>query len=189
MTANAVERRFFLRVTLHAKTHVDFMHRHDTIHRLHRPVTSLAFYPRVYMRPMREAHEVGQRVHAIPLDLERSRRVVRPRPSHRLDAAAGYSVAVASHAPRDRWNSGFGRSARIGMAVLAGDLVHAGMDAMAEWDRLDDIRTRRPGPLRQRDRSSAEDEHRDSKQQQYPVHAHDQACDNPNESLLPSRGR
>src|ERR1700735_2930490 len=107
MTANAVERRFFLRVTVHAKAHVDFMHRHHAIHRLHRPVTALAFYSRVYMRPMREAHEVGQRVHAIPLDLERSRRVVRPRPSHRLDAAAGYSVAMASDASRDRWNSRF----------------------------------------------------------------------------------
>jgi hypothetical protein len=177
MTANAIERRFFLRVTVHAKAHVDFMHRHHPIHRLHRPVTALAFYPRMYMRPMREAHEVGQRVHAIPLDLERGRRVVRPRPRHWLDASASYSVAVASHAPRDRWNSWFRRSARIGMAVLAGDLVHTGMDAMAEWYRLDDIRTRRPGSLRQRDRSSAKDEHRDSKQQQYPVHAHDQACD------------
>ncbi len=177
MTANAVERRFFLRVTVDAKAHVDFMHRHHPIHRLHRPVTASAFYPRMYMRPMREAHEVGQRVHAIPLDLERGRRVVRPGPRHRLDAAAGYSVTVASDATRDRWNSGLGRSARIGMAELAGNLVHPGMDAMAERYRLDDIGTRRPGPLRQRDSGTAEDEHRDSKQQQYPVHAHDQACD------------
>src|SRR5271170_6010207 len=130
MTANAVERRFFLRVTIHEKAHVDFMHRHHAIHRLHRAMTALAFYSRMYMRPMREAHEVGQRVHAIPLDLERSRRVVRPRPRHWLDAAASYSVAVASHAPRNCWNSGIGRSARVGMAVLAGDLVHPGMDAM-----------------------------------------------------------
>src|SRR5271156_3123140 len=140
MTANAVERRFFLRVTLNAKAHVDFMHRDHGIHRLHRPVTALAFYSCMYMRPMREAHEVGQRVHAIPLDLERRRRVVRPRPRHRLDAAAGDSVAVASDASRHRWNSRFGRSARIGMAVLAGDLVYPGMDAMAEWYRLGGIR-------------------------------------------------
>ena len=189
MTDNAVERRFFLRVTVHAKAHVDFMHRHHAIHRLHRPVTSLAFYPRMYMRPMREAHEVRQRVNAIPLDLERGRRVVRPRPRHRLDAAAGNSVAMASDASRDRWNTRFGRSARILMAVLAGNLVHAGMDAMAEWDRLDDIGTRRPRPLRQRDRAPPKTSIVTASSSNIRFMLTIRLVINPNESLLPSRGR
>src|SRR5271168_2682103 len=136
MTADAVERRFFLRVTVHAEAHVDFMHRHDAIHRLHRSVTALAFDPGMNMGTMREAHEVRQRVHAIPLDLERRRRVVRPRPRHRRDSAAGNAVAMTSYASRDRRNPRLGRSARVGMAILTWNLVHAGVDAMAEWDRL-----------------------------------------------------
>src|ERR1700689_1938200 len=134
MTAHAVERRFFLRVTVHAEAHVDFMHRHDAIHRLHRPVTTLAFDTRMNMRPMGEAHEVGQRVHAIPLDLECGGRVVGPRPGPRPDSTARGSVAVASDAPRDRRDSRFGGPARVCVAVLAGNFVHAGMHSMAEWN-------------------------------------------------------
>src|SRR5277367_3038953 len=132
MTAHAVERRFFLRVTVHAEAHVDFMHRHDAIHRLYRPVAALAFDSRMNMRPMGEAHEVGQRVHAIPLDLERRRRGVRPRPRNRRDSATCYPVAMTSDAPRHRRNPGLRRSARIGVTVLAGNLVHPGVYSMAE---------------------------------------------------------
>src|SRR5271168_4468570 len=181
MTAHAVERRFFLRVTVHAEAHVDFMHRHDAIHRLHRSVTALAFDPGMNMRTMREAHEVRQRVHAIPLNLERRRRVVRPGPRHRRDSPAGDSVAMASDASRDRGNPRLGRPAGVGMAVLAGDFVHAGVYPMAEGNRLYDVVARRPRPLRQPDGCPAEDEGQHSKQQHYPVHAHDQACDNPKE--------
>src|SRR5271154_2998228 len=130
MTAHAVERRFFLRVTVHAEAHVDFMHRHDAIHRLYRPVAALAFDARMNMRPMGEAHEVGQRVHAIPLDLERGRRVVRPWTRHRRDSPARDSVAVASDAARDRRDSRFGRPARVCVAGLAGDFVYGGMHSL-----------------------------------------------------------
>ncbi len=165
MTADAIERRFFLRVTVHAKSHVDFVHRYHPIHRLHRTVTALAFDTGMYMRPMREAHEVRQRVHAIPLDLERRRRLVSPRPRHRPYPAARNPVAVTSDASRHRRNPRFRRPSRIGMAVLAGNLVHPGMHVMAEWYRLDDVCARRPRPLGQCDHRSARDEHQEGQRE------------------------
>src|SRR5208337_4628139 len=140
------------------------------------PVTALAFDSRVNMRSMREAHEVGQRVHAIPLNFERRRRVVRPRPRHRLDSTARDPVAVTSDAPRNRRNPRLRRPARIRMAVLAWNLVHPGVYAMTERYRLDYVRPWRPRPLRHCYRGPTKDEHRDGKQQHYAVHAHDQAC-------------
>ncbi len=177
MTAHAVERRFFLRVTVHAETHVDFKRRRHAIHRFHRAVTSLASHPGMNMRPMREAHEVGQRVHAIPLNLERRRRFVRPRPRHRLDSASRNPVAVASHAFGYRRDARFRRSTCIGMAIRTGNLVHPGVYSMAKWYRLNYVCPGRPWPLRQRDHCPSQDQHRQGKRQHYPVYAHDQACE------------
>jgi len=160
MTAYTVERRLFIRVTVHAETHVDFKCRRHPIHRFHRAVTILALKPGMNMRPMRETHEVGQRVHAIPLNLERRRRVVRPRPRHRLDSASRNPVPVASHALGYRRNPRFRRSACIGMAIRTGNLVHPGVYSMAKWYRLNYVRPGRPWPLRQRDRCPAQHQHR-----------------------------
>jgi hypothetical protein len=150
MTSNAVQRRFALRVTIDAKAHVDLDDRDNAIHRLYRTVTILAFDAGVDMRAMGEADEVGHRVYAVPLNFERRLRVIGPRSRHRLDTitAAGNFVTVASDASRDRGNPRLRRSASISMAVLTWDLVDSGMDSMAERDRLDDVRARRPRALR-----------------------------------------
>ena len=173
MTSDAVECRFALRVTIDAKAHVDFDDRHYAIHRLYRAVTVLAFDPGVDMRPMREANEVRHRIYAVPLDFERRLRVIGPRTRHRLDSAGRSVVTVASHASRDRGNSGLRRPARVGMAVLTRDLVDPGVDSMTERDRLNDIRARRPWPLRERNHRASEHEQEQGKRKHYAIHAHD----------------
>ena len=148
MTADAVERRFSLRVTVDAKAHVDFMHRHNSIHRLTPAVTTLAFDAGVDMRPMGKAHEIGQRVHAVPLDLER-RLACRPSTAaspagfhRRRSRCRGIRrIARPAGSPRSR------RAARVCMTVLAGNFVDSGMHAMAERYRLYDVVARRPRPL------------------------------------------
>ena len=71
------------------------------------------------------------------------------------------------------------------MAVLAWDFVHAGVHSMAEWNRLDHVIARRPRPLRQTNSRPAQDDQEHGKQQHYPVHAHDQACDSPKDAAAP----
>src|SRR5258708_16161006 len=100
MTSDAVERGFALGVAIDAKVHVDFIDGHDAIHRLDRSVTALALDSGVYMRVMREANEVGQRVNAVPLDFEWRLRVVGPGTGDRPDSAPAESVALASPTPR-----------------------------------------------------------------------------------------
>jgi len=157
MTSDAVERGFALGVAIDAKVHVDFIDGHDAIHRLDRSVTALALDSGVDMRVMREADEVGERVHPVPLDFERRLRVVGPWTSDRLDSTFGDSVAVASNASRDRWNARLRRSRRVRMAVLTWDLVDPGVDAMTERDRLNDVCACRPWPLGERDHCTSED--------------------------------
>src|SRR4030081_356624 len=121
MTSDAVERGFALGVAIDAEVHVDFIDRHDAIHCLDRSVTALALDPGVDMRVMRKADEIGERVHAVPVDFERRLRVVGPWTGDRLDSTLGDSVAVASNASLDRWNPGLRGSSRVGMAVLTSD--------------------------------------------------------------------
>ena len=147
MTADAVERGVALGVAIDAEAHVDFMHGNDAIHRIDWSVTALALNSGVDMRVMREADEVGQRVDAVPVDLERRLRVVGPWTSDRLDSTLGDSVAVASDASRDRRHAGLRGSRRVGMAVLTWDLVDPGVDSMAERDWLMDVGARRPWPF------------------------------------------
>src|SRR6267154_6265558 len=113
MTSDAVERGFALGVAIDAKVHVDFINRHDAIHRLDRSVTALALDSGVDMRVMREADEVGQRVDAVPMDFERRLRVVGPGTSDGLDSTFGDSVAVASDASRDGGNARLRGSRRV----------------------------------------------------------------------------
>jgi hypothetical protein len=173
MTSNAVERGFALRVTIDAKAHVDLDHRHYAIHRLDWAVAVLAFDAGVDVRPMREANEVGHRVHAVPMDFERRLRVIGPRTRHRLDPAGRSVVTVASHASRDRGNPGLRRPARVCMAVLTWDLVDPRVDSMTERDRLDDICARCPWPLRERNHCASEHEQEQGKRKHYAIHAHD----------------
>jgi hypothetical protein len=148
-------------MTLDAKAHVDFVHRHDAIHRLNVTVTFLALHAGGDMRLMREAHEVRQRVNAIPLDLEWRLGVIGPWSGDRLDATHDRR-AVASDASRYRWNTGALRTSRILVAVLTGNLIDAGVDAMTERDRLFDIGARSPWALGKSERAESEDQQRDS---------------------------
>jgi len=175
MTADAVERGFALGVAIDAKAHVDFINGHDAIHGLDRSVTALALDSGVDMRVMREADEVGQRVNPVPVDFERRLRVVGPWTGDWLDSTFGDSVAVASDASRDRWNARLRRPRRVRMAVLTWNLVDPGMDAMTERDRLNDVGTRRPRPLGERDHSAPENEQEQGKRKHSAIHAHDRS--------------
>jgi hypothetical protein len=173
MTSDAVEGGVALGVAIDAEAHVDFIRGDDSIHRLDWSVTVLALDSGVDMRVMREADEIGQRVHAIPVDFERRLRVVGPWTSDRLDSTFGDSVAVASDASRDRWHARLLGPRRVSMAVLAWDLVDPGVDSMTERDRLNDVRARRPWPLGENDHSPPEDEQEQGKRKHYAIHAHD----------------
>ena len=128
-----------LGVARDAEPHVDVVSRHHAVHRLDRPVTVLAGNSREDVRPMREAHEVGQRVHTIPDDLEGRLARIFPGLSHRFERTL---LLVASDAARDWWDSGRLRPACVLVTVLAGNLMVAGVNAMAEGNRLHDIPSR-----------------------------------------------
>src|SRR6266851_4630120 len=174
MTGDAIERCFLLCVAIDAKAHVDFIHRHNAIHRLNQAVTTLAFDTGMDMRLMREAHEIGQRIHSIPFNLERRASVIGPGTSHGLNSSAGNSTAVASDASRDCRDARFGRTAGIGMTVLAWNFVHARMDAVAERNRLDDIGARQPWTFGYADCREPQDEQQECERQHYAVHVHDE---------------
>src|SRR5437870_4838819 len=138
MADKTVLRGAALSVTIDAKAHVDFVHRHHPIHRLDRTVALLASNARPDMGFMHEFHEVGQGIDPIPANLERWLMVIGPRLRDRLDSAE-QSAAVTADTARHRRHPGGGRPAGVLMAVLAGNLVDAGMDAMAEWNGLLDV--------------------------------------------------
>src|SRR5579884_3630236 len=152
-----------------AEAHVDFVHRLDPVHLLDRTMTLLAGDPGPDMRLMREAYEVGQRVHPVPADLKGRLRVVGPGPCHRLEPA-GQRVALASHAALHRRHARGLRTARILVAVLARDLVDPGVDAMAERDGLLDVLARSPRPLREGKHRQTAEKRRQGDGYQYPVH-------------------
>src|SRR5579875_599322 len=156
-------------VTAEAETHVDFVYRLDAIHRFDRTVAFLAGYAGPDMRLMSEFDKVGQRIDPIPANLERRLRMIRPWPCNRLQAA-DQSVPMASDASLYGWHARGLRAPRVLMAVLAGNFVHARMDAMAERDGLLDILTRRPRPLRKGKHGQAAHKRRQGDGDQYPVH-------------------
>ena len=156
-------------VTFDAEAHVDFMDRHDAIHVLHVAVTFLALDARRDMRPMGEAHEVRQGVHAVPSHLEGGLRIVGPRTRHRLDTAH-QPRAMTSDASRDRRDTGTLGPARILVAILAGNLVDARVNPMAEGNRLLNIGARRPRTLGKSQRAESEDQQDNRERKQGPVH-------------------
>jgi hypothetical protein len=146
VTGDAIQGRLSLRVTFHAKAHVDFYDRHDSIHGLHRSVTVLTSDASVNVRAMRELNEVGEGINAVPTDFEGRLAVIVPGTGDRVDAA-GSPAPVASDAARDRWHPRVVGSPRVLVTVLTGDLVDAGVDPMAEWNRLDHVGAWQPRPL------------------------------------------
>src|SRR5581483_1627005 len=154
-----------LGVAVDAEAHVDLVHRLHSIHRLHQAVTGLAGQPGVDMRAMGETHEIGQGIDPVPANLKRRLGIVGPRPSYRQQAAS-LLAAVASHAALDGRRARGLRAPRVLMAVLAGDLVDAGVDAVAERDRLVDVVARRPRPLGKSDHAEPADEHQQRQREQ-----------------------
>ena len=158
-------------VAIDAKPHIDLVNRHDPVHRLNRSVAFLARHACPYMRFVNEFHEIGQRVHSVPADLKGRLMVIGPGTRNRLNSAQ-QRTTVASDASFDWWNSRHRRSTRILVAVLAGNFVNSCMHTMAERDRLIDIATRCPWPLRKchRGNSASEQKHRD--RNQHAIHRH-----------------
>ena len=158
VTGDAIQGRLSLRVAFHAKAHVDFYDRHDSIHSLDRSVTVLTSDARMNVRAMRELHEVGQGINTLPADFEGRLAVIVPGTSDGLDAAHR-PAPVASNAARDRRYTGVVGSPRVLVAVLTGNLVYPGVDPMTEWHRLDHVVSWQPRPLRKCDNAdSAEQE-------------------------------
>src|SRR5215469_10072509 len=117
VTGDAIQGRLSLRVTFHAKAHVDFYDRHDPIHSLDRSMTVLTSNARVNVRAMRELHEIGQGINPVPADFEGRLAVIVPGTGDGLDAADS-AAPVASDAARDRRYSRVVGSPRVLVTVL-----------------------------------------------------------------------
>src|SRR5215469_1501086 len=143
-----------LDVTINAETHVDFVDRHNSIHSFDRSMAFLAGNAGPDMRLVHELHEIRQRVYPIPANLERRLMSVGPSLSNRLNPAE-QSTAVASDTSLYRRGARRRRLPRILVAILARDFIDTCMHTMTKRDRLFDIGTRRPRPLRKGDRGNS----------------------------------
>ena len=183
-----------LSMTFDTEAHVDFHHRNDTVHRLDRTMTMLALDTLENMRPMREPDEIRKGIDSVPANLERWLAVIGPCARHGLDTRAGRAgnlVAVASDASRNRRDAGLRRAGRKVVAILAGNLVNAGMNPMTERYRLFNVGPRRPRALGKGECAEAADQQEQGKREHDSVH--DQAMplrltDAPRGRLVP-RGR
>src|SRR5271168_2750613 len=146
-----------LGMAIHAETHVDLVHRHDPVHGFDRSVAFLALHTSPDMGFVNEAHKIRQRVNAIPADFERRLLFIRPRPRYRLNSAE-QRAAVTTDAALDRGHARVGRSPRILMAVLAGNLVDSSVYPVAERNRLHDVGPCGPWALRDPDHVQADHE-------------------------------
>jgi hypothetical protein len=100
---------------------------------LHRAVTRLAGDARRDVAVVAELHVVGHAMDADPID----RLLVLPVLLELLDALeVGAELGVAAHARLDRGNSGHAAAVRTTVTVEAIDLVLAGVQRVAERDRL-----------------------------------------------------
>ena len=93
-----------LDMAIDAKAHVDFMNRHNTIHRFDRSMAFLTRNTSPNMRFMDELHEIGQRINSVPPNLEGRLMVISPRPRNRLNSAK-QGAAMASDTSLDRGSS------------------------------------------------------------------------------------
>jgi hypothetical protein len=143
MTIDAIQRRLTLCMTLHAEAHIDFFYRHNSVHGLHSSVALLTLDFGMDVRSMGKLYKVRECVYAVPSNFEGLLFVIAPRPGDRSNSA-GDSAAVTTNAPRDWRNPGVFGAARILVAILAGNFVDPGVNAMTERYRLNDVRPRRP---------------------------------------------
>jgi hypothetical protein len=143
-----------LDVAIDAETHVDFIDRLDTVHSFNWSMAFLTCHAGPNMRLVNEFHKIGQYVDTIPANFEWRLMVISPSPGDRLDTAQ-QGATMAPNASLYRGNARHRRPSSVLMAILAGDLVDAGMDTMAEGNRLVDIGTGRPWPLGESDRSNS----------------------------------
>jgi len=143
-----------LDVAINAETHIDFVDRHNSVHGFDRSVAFLAGNARPDMRFVHELHEIRQRVYPIPANLERRLMSVGPGLSNWLNPAE-QCTAMASDTSLYRRGTRRRRPSRIFVAVLARNFIDTCVHTMAERDRLFDIGTRRPWPLRKGDRGNS----------------------------------
>src|SRR5213083_2066170 len=133
-------------VTLHAPAHGELRARHGhggqvlprlrmhLLHGLDASVTGLAHQSRLHVILVRELRVLGNPEHADP----RHGLLLLPEPLellHLLVALGGHDL-VTAYALLHRRNPRVAAPPRIGVAVLAGDLIRAGVDDVAEEDRL-----------------------------------------------------
>ena len=107
---------------------------------------------------MGEAHEIGQRVDPVPANFEIGLRGIGPGTRHRHNPPIFW---LPWH-PTQRCTGGtpeVERTPRILVAILAGNLVDPGVNAMAEGDRLLNVVARSPRPLRESDHGHPAREH------------------------------
>src|SRR5215210_6628967 len=140
VTHRAVARHFPLYVARDAEAHiVDVVHLEHLGHAAHVAVAGGAGVgaESLDVPLVREVGVPRDEVHASPLD----RLLVRPGLANLLDLRLGRAIAatdheVASHAGLHRRNAGLGRDRHRVVAVLALHLELAGVDVVAEEDRL-----------------------------------------------------
>ena len=93
-----------LDVAIDAETHVDFVNRHNTIHRFHRSMAFLARNTSPNMGFVYKLDKIGQRINSIPSNLEGWLMVIGPRPRNRLNSSK-QSAAMASDTSLNRGRS------------------------------------------------------------------------------------
>lgn len=169
MTDVAVSAYTTLGVAGDAKTHIHFMNRLDSSHRLNRSMAGLTFDTGRDMGPMAVAHKIGKRIYAVPADLKRRLLRIHPRARDRFDSAYD-GTAVTSDASLHRRNPRSLGASCVLVAVLARNLRHPGMKLMAEGNRLDNVGPGCPRALRETPDNKAQTNQRCCEQQNYAVH-------------------
>ena len=145
-----------------------FMHRLYSFHRFDRAMAGLTGQAGIDMRTMGEAYEVGQRVDPVPANFEIGLRGIGPGTSHRQQSAV-LLAAVASHAALHGRHARGRGTPRVLVAILAGNLIDPGVNAMAKGDGLLNVVARSPRPLRESDHGDPAGEHHQRQREQSAV--------------------
>ena len=146
MTRQAIVRCAALAMTVKAPPHRQIPHARDVLHPRHVAVALTACDARAEMRLVAEVDEAGKDVHALP----GNRLAGFPVAAHLRDLrVVGIDEPVTSYAAFDRRDPRKRRPSRRGVTELAAQLVVAGVNGMAEIDRLAGcVRFRCGGPAR-----------------------------------------
>lgn len=126
---------FPFRVAIDAPRHPHRCNPGNTVHRLHGPVTFLAFEVGLDVSFMREVNKIGNIVYLDPRNRLAILPIRRKFQYLRLITDARYRI-VAAHAFANAGNAGNRRSVGINVAVLARNFVVRGVHCMTEFDRL-----------------------------------------------------